>query len=255
MHTKTLGLVSISILAASLAGAASAFGDAGTGFQHYVEHEFPEAISACAKSTDITSRLVLALSHSERYAIFKNKADKTQAQSLLKELHAEITLEDSGILAKFLNVPGNAQGNAEAFDLLAAAMKKSESTPAHVLAMASFVDSTYGLAVNKLAIDTITDRLAPVRQYVSKGGTMPKEMQKEVFTSDQLLTAMIGALEQEKLAAAAEKCLVAIEEPALAQLESRPRSEAISEAIAEIRKAIAKRQEKFPTSTWFSAVG
>ncbi len=228
---------------------------AGTkgGFQHYVDHEFDEAIESCKGGKDVTARLVLGLSHTERYNIYKDKTDKERAGMYIDLLEVDVTLEHAAVIRTFLNVKGNQNGNKVALALLKKSFANTKSVPEHMLLIASFVTPDQSVDVRKAALYVISRRLGPVRDYVSKGGSMPKEMKDRVFTNVQLLNPVVDALSEKATASAARKCLVLIEEPALKYLEDRELTKPISDTIVSIKKAMARRKKKHPDSTWYSA--
>lgn len=227
-------------------------GKGSDGLQLYVDHQFDQAIEQCKGGKDITSKLVLALSHTERYNIYKDKVDKEQAGIYLKLLEVDVNMDNVDSITKFLEIAGNPNGNKEAADLLKIAFKNSKATTDHIMKMAEFLDPAKGVEVNKMALSAIEKKLSPVRDYVVKGGTMPEEMQK-LFVNKALLQPMIACLGNEKTASAAKSCLVEIEEPVLVLLEQQEMTKSVSDTIVAVKKAIEKRQKKHPDSTWFSA--
>jgi hypothetical protein len=120
--------------------------------------------------------------------------------------------------------------------------------------VAKFLNPDMGEDVNRLAARAIYEQLKPVRNYVSKGGTMPKREQ-ELFVNPRLIEPLVQALEVERAERTARKCLYLIEEPSLKYLDAVKLTEPVSDAIVEVKKAIMKRQKRFPESNWYSAYG
>ncbi len=245
-------VLAVALVAGMPSGVVAGWDD---GHKQYVEHQFDSAIETCKNGKDVPSRLVTALSYVERYNIYKDKNDSEQAKIYLNILKVDVNLEDIDTLEKFLGVPGNANGNKEADKLLEIVFKNAKTTPEHMLKMARFLDPVKGDDVNKTALAALAKRLAPVREYVvNDGGTMPEDMQK-LFANTALIDPLVVSLGNEKTASGAKKCLTLIEEPALKTLEAKELTKPISDTIVSIKNAIAKRQKKFPESTWFSASG
>ena len=67
------------------------------------------------------------------------------------------------------------------------------------------------------------------------------------------MKSLIACLANEKTISGAKDCLVSIEEPTLALLDKQEMNKGVSDTIVAVKKAIAKRMEKHPDSTWFSA--
>lgn len=233
--------------------AAGALAGPKQGLEHYCRHEFDEAIAACQTGKDLMSRLVLGLSHAEKYALYRNKTDKVQASMFLKILKVDATVDDAPVIEKFLAVGGNPVGNKEAAKLLKEAFKTA-TTPKHVLVMAGFLDPAKGIDVNKIALAGIQKRLKPVRTYIGKGGSIPAA-DRALFQDRRLLERLVGCLDRKKTASAARKCLVYIEEPVLPYLEGKAMGKEHGKALLAVKKAIAKRVKKYPDSAWFSAYG
>jgi hypothetical protein len=76
-----------------------------------------------------------------------------------------------------------------------------------------------------------------------------------VFKDEDLHRRLVEALANSKTDNYARQCLEYIEEPALAYLENLELTEERSKAIVDIKKAIEKRLEDFPESTWYSGTG
>lgn len=223
---------------------------------HYRAHEFDKAIDAAKDDRkDLLSRLIVALARTERYQVYKEKADKQAASTDIKMLEADITMQNVDTLMKVLNVAGNPTGNKEAAKLLKRAFKSAKSTPDDILHFARFVGTEAGVEATEIALSEIESRLKPVREYVGKGGAMPKAMKDDVFTDKKLITALIGALAEKKTASKATKCLVLIQDPALERLEKAEPSGAVTEATLAVKKAIQGRLKKYPDSTWYNATG
>ena len=224
------------------------------GVAKYAAHEFDKAIESSKDGKDLTSKLILALAYTEKASIYKNSADKEQAKMYIKLLEVDLTIKDAKAVEEFLNVEGNPNGNEVAAKLLKKCFQNAECTPGDIMVVASFVNPAKGAAASELSLSTISKLLGNVRDYVSKGATMPKEMQA-LFANHALITPMIDALDDKKTASAARKCLVLLEEPTLTLLEAKELTPAIGDAIVDVKKAIAKRKTKYPNSTWFSASG
>lgn len=225
------------------------------GLKEYVDHNFDDAITTCKGGKDVMSRMVLGLSFHEKYNIYKNKLDKEQASMYLKLLAVDVTIADAATIEKFLEIKGNLNGNKEATKLLKKSFKNAKTTPEHVLLMARFLDLEKGIDTCKEALSGVSKRLKPVRDYVLKGGNMPKEMQNEVFTNSELIEPLIALLAEKKTQSYARKCLVYIEEPALQYLEELEMTKSTSDAIVAIKKAMIARVKKHPDSTWYGASG
>jgi len=250
--TVCAGLVAAALCAT--AGPARPAGDFG--LEHYVNHRFDEAIEAAkSEKRAVQARLVMGLAYTERYNIYKTKPDKESAAMYLKPLAVDVTMKDVDTIRNFLNVPGNPNGNKEAAALLKVAFKQAKSTPEEILHMARFVGSDLGIDVTQIALDEIEKRLAPVREYVGKGGVMPDAMRKDVFSNPLLIQPLVAALAEKKTAGKATKCLVLIQDPAIEHLEQAEASMGVSDAVVAVKKAIQGRLKKHPESTWNSATG
>lgn len=244
------------ILGSIVACSGTAFALFESALDHYREHEFDKAIQAAKDDRkDLLARLITALSHAERYNIYKEKADKEAASGHLKLLESDLTMKNADTLLKVLNVPGNPNGNKEAVKLLKRAFKSARSTPEDILHLGRFVGAEAGPEASEIALSEIKSRLEPVRKYVDKGGAMPGAMKDEVFTDKKLIDALIAALADKKTAGKATKCLVLIQDPALERLEKAEPSGAVAEAAAAVKKAIQSRLKKHPEGTWYSATG
>ena len=220
----------------------------------YTAHEFDKAIADAKDGKDTMSRITLALSYTEKYAVYKNKADRDQAKMYLKLLEVDLAVKDMKTVEKFLNIEGNPNGNKEAEGLLETCFENTQCNPADILLVAAFVNPAKGPKVCDMALYTIRKRLDNVREYVANGATMPKEMQ-ELFVKRELIAPVVAALDDKATSSGARKCLALIEEPSLKYLEEKPPTPALADAIVDVKKAIAKRKAKFPNSTWYSASG
>lgn len=225
------------------------------GLTHYRNHEFDEAIEVCKDGKDLMSKMVLALAYTERYNIFKIKSDKQYAEAFIKLVEVEINVEDARMIEGFLGAGGNPNGNKVAAKFLKKAFENAATSSKEMLLMASFLNPDKGIEANKLALSEIVKRLGPVRAYVDKGGTMPKEVRSEVFSNANIINPLISCLADKKTGSSARKCLVLIEEPALEHLEAADVSVGIADTILAVNKAIERRKKKYPQSTWFSAHG
>lgn len=241
------------MLLAAMIIAPSARAGADRGLAFYRDHQYDEAIQSCKGEKDVGSRLVLGLASAEKAGLYKNKADKEQARMYLKVLAVDVRLEHLPVLEKFLNTEGAPYGNKEAARLFEKALQNVH-TPEHVLRAADYLAPERGVEVNRIALKPIQKRLKPVRDYVGKGGSMP-DTDRAMFMNARLLKALVGALARKETSRQARSCLALIEEPALPYLEQGELTKPASDAIVEIKKAMAKRQKKFPESTWFSAYG
>jgi hypothetical protein len=235
--------------------AAPVFANPEQGLKEYYDHNFDDAITSCKGGKDIVSRMILGLSYLEKYNIYKNKLDKEQASMYLKVLAVDVTIDDAPTIAQFLEIKGNPNGNKEATKLLKKSFENAKTTPEHVLLMATFLDLDKGIDTCKEALSAISKRLKPVRDYVLKGGNMPKEMQNDLFTNPELIEPLIALLAEKKTASYARKCLVYIEEPTLQYLEELEMTKPISDAIVAVKIAMTSRLKKYPDSTWSSAAG
>lgn len=247
-----MGIVLGSIVAFS-GTAAALFANA---LDQYRGHEFDKAIEAAkGDKKDLLARLIMALAYTERYNIYKDKADKETAATYLKMLEVDMTMQNVDTLMKVLNVSGNPNGNKEAVKLLKQSFKSAKSTPEDILHFAKFVGSEAGPDATELALSEIESRLKPVREYVAKGGAMPGVMKDDVFTDKKLLTALVSALADKQTAGKATKCLVIIQDPALERLEKAEPSGTVTEATLAVKKAIQERLKKYPDGTWYNATG
>lgn len=240
------------LVLAPLDDASALFG--AKGMSEYEKHDFDGAIDKCKGEKDRHCRLLLGLAHTEKYGIYKNKTDKEQAKMYLDILKVDLKLDDVDTLEPFLGVSGNPNGNKEAAKLLKSMLGNAPTTPDNVMLVARFLSMDYGEDVVNIALDAIGKRLGPVRDYVNKGGTMPKEM-KKLFEDDKLIEPLVAALAEKKTAGGAKKCLTYIEDPALEHLEKRELTKEVGDAIASVKKAALKRLKKYPNSTWYSAAG
>ena len=223
------------------------------GFEYYVNHEFDLAIEACKDKKDNFSRMIAALAYAERFRLYKNSADKAQKKAFMNILEEVISLKDLADIERVTAVKGNPFGSKEAKKLLKRAFANLRTTE-DVLIAADFLNKGRDPSHNKIALDAIAKFLKQIRSYVNKGGTMPTK-EKELFTDDRVIIAIVDLLEIKENVRSAKKCLTLIEEPALEYLEDRPINTSISDTIVAIRKATTKRQKKYPHSTWFSATG
>lgn len=253
---RRVGVISAVVLGLFVAFAGTAAALFANALDHYKAHEFDKAIDAAKnEKKDLLARLIVALSYTERYNIYKDKADRETASTDLKMLEADISMQSVDTLMKVLNVAGNPNGNKEAVRLLKQAFKSAKSTPEDILHFARFVGVEAGPDATELALSEIESRLKPVREYVAKGGAMPSAMKDDVFSDKKLIGALIGALADKKSAGKATKCLVLIQDPALERLEKAEPGAAVSEATLAVKKAIQERLKKAPDSTWYSAAG
>lgn len=220
----------------------------------YTAHEFDKVITEAKDAKDAASRIALALSYTEKYAVYKNKADRDQAKMYIKLLEVDLGIKDAKTVEKFLNIEGNPNGNKVAADLLEKCFENAQCTPGDIMLVIPFISPAKGADVAEMAIYAVRKRLDNVREYVGNGAVMPKEMQ-ELFQKRELIEPLVAALGEKDTASAARKCLVVIEEPALKYLEDKPPTPALADAIVDIKKAIAKRKARFQNSTWYSAAG
>lgn len=225
------------------------------GAERYTMHEFDEAIIACEGGKDFASRLILGLSYTEKYNIYKRKLDKEQAKMYLDIVETDAKMTDAKTISQFLAVKGNPNGNKAALDVLEECFDNARSTPEDILTMALFLNPDRGPDVNKLAAYEIYKRLKPVRDYVSKGGEMPSKMKDKVFANAALIKPLVGALLDKKAASYARKCLALIHEPAVKYLDEVEMTKPIADALVAVKKEIVKRQKKHADSTWYSASG
>jgi hypothetical protein len=256
MKTWLSTTIAISIAAAAFSLAAPTIAGAKPekGMKYYTDHQFDYAIESCKTGKDTMSKLILGLSYTEKYNIYRNKADREQAKIYLNILEVEANMENILTIAKFLNIPGNPNGNKEALALLKDAFRTSSSSVDDILKMAGFLAPDKGVDVNKAALSSLKKTLKPVRDYVSKGGTMPIKM-KKLFANPELLRPLVGSLAEKKTLSYAKSCLTIIEEPSLELLEQQEMTKGVSDAIVSVKKAIARRTKKFPGSSWHSALG
>lgn len=249
------------VIAGIVFGLAGAFsGTAFAGFDDalelYNKHDFDGAIEAArGDKKDVPSRVIMGLSYTERYNIYKTRQDKEAAQMYLKPLAIDVTMQHVDMIRQVLNVPGNPNGNKEAVKLFKQAIKNAKSTPEDMVHISRFIDPEQGIESTEVALAELETRLKPVREYVGKGGTMPERIKDEVFSSKTLIAALVGALAEKKTAGKAVKCLVLIQDPALEQLEEAETTKAVADAVLAVKKAIQQRLKKYPESTWHSAVG
>jgi len=253
MPRRTAGAVLAALLLCLVpaAGAAALFGEA---LRAYESHEFDRAIEKCRGERDLECRLATALSYLEKYELYRNKGDREQAKAHIDILEVDVGPRDALTIRKFLNVTGNPHGNKEAAKLLKRAFANAKTTPEDVMTIVGFLDPAAGLEANGIALDALIDRLKPVREYVSKGGTMPAEMRR-LFADDELIRPVVALLDEKKLAGDAAKLCGIIEEPTLRDLEEMEVTKGVSKAIVLVKKAIARRLKKYSESTWYSASG
>ena len=223
------------------------------GFDFYAKHEFDKAIEECKDDKDNFSRMVAALAHAERFGIYKNSADKVQKNAYLNILHEVVTLQDLAEIERLVSVTGNPFGYKEAERLLKKAFANVK-TSEDVLIAADFLKAGRNPSHNHKALVAINNFLKQVRNYVNKGGTMPSG-ERDLFTDEHLILPLVNMLTISENSRQALRCLVLIEEPALSSVEGATITKSISNTIVAIRKAVAKRQKKYPSSTWYSAAG
>jgi len=247
-----LPLAALALVA--LRPAAAGAGLFGGALGAYENHEFDEAITKCKGEKSLECKLVTAFSYLEKYQLYKNKGDKEQAKAYLSILEVDVGPKDVGTIEKVLNVAGNPNGNKEAAKLLKRAFANAKTTPGDVMTIVEFLHPAKGLEANGIALDALIDRLKPVREYVSKGGTMPAEMRK-LFADKDVIEPVIGLLGEKKLAGDAAQLCEIIEEPTLRYLEEMEITKGVSNAIVKVKKAIAKRVKKYSESTWYGASG
>lgn len=249
-RTAPAALAALALLAPATPAAALFGGALGA----YESHEFDAAIEKCRGDRDLECKLVTAFSYLEKYELYRNKGDKEQAKAHLSILEVDVGPKDVRTIEKFLNVAGNQNGNKQAAKLLEKAFKNAKTTPEDVMTIVGFLDPDKGREANGIALDALIDRLKPVREYVSKGGTMPADMRK-LFADDDLIRPVVALLGEKKLAGDAAKLCEIIEEPTLPRLEESEVTKGVSDAIVKVKKAIAKRVKKYSESTWYAASG
>lgn len=231
-----------------LSGVAKAESSQCNAVDLYSIQEFDAAIKCLLDIKSSESETMLALCYAERYALYNGKDDKEALAALQKSLKKTLSVVDLEIVARLVAISVNPHGAKVAEELLASLLSGVSSLEdmKYVIAVIIMKPSTVGTAS---AIDALHRHLVRVREYVSSGGTMP-ERERELFQRKDLIEMLADILGDNKNASLAQRCLVLIEEPALAALESR-RGEKMQETVENIRSAMAKRMEKRPGSAWY----
>ncbi|MBK8164780.1 MAG: hypothetical protein IPK64_02330 [bacterium] len=214
----------------------------------YAAQEFDKAIEACRGRTDHESVVVKALAYAERSALYKQKEDKKELTALAKSLKGTLGAKDLQMLAELGAISANPNGADLAADLMDDILDQVSSTADMDLVLET-IKAGPGPKATASALKALHRHLSQVRKYVDAGGTMP-DSERMLFTRADMLELLVTLLDGKETKSAAQKALVAIEEPALAALEAKGGAEAMDTA-RKIRDDMAGREKKHPGSAWY----
>jgi hypothetical protein len=191
--------------------------------------------------------MFLTFSHLQRYELKNTKSDKTLYKNYLEFLEDSITVSHLDDLNYFIE-------QADKPDVVKVAQKvlkgafKNISDVKYTPKLINFIKSD-NKKTRKIALKTVKRLFKNKRKFVKKGGTLRDEgiiaMQDE-----KLIRLLLDNAKDSK----ARDALISIERPVLAYLPDYE-GKAIAKIEKKILKAIAKREKKYPESTWYSATG
>lgn len=191
--------------------------------------------------------MFLTFSHLQKYELNNTKSDKTQYKNYLEVLEDKVTVTSLDNIQYFIELSDKPEVVKVAQKVLKQAFKNINEAK-YISKLVGFVKSD-NKKTRKLALKTINRLMKPKRKYVLKGGTLRDEdilpMQDE---------ALIRALLDQAKDSKARDILVMIERPVLAYIADYE-GKAIAKIQKKILKAIAKREKKYPDSSWYSATG
>lgn len=237
-----MGILSLTLVCSIASGA----DNAARGL--YASQEFDKAIEACRGRTDHEGMVIRALAYAEKFALYKQKEDKKEVIALGKALKGALGAKDLEMLASLGAISANPNGADLAADLMDEVLDTVSSTE-DMDAVLTTIKAAPGPKATVSALNALYRHLSQVRKYVDAGGTMP-EGERRLFTRQDMLELLVSLLAGKETKAAAQKSLVAIEEPALAGLEAQGGAEAM-ETARKIRDEMADREKKRPGSAWY----
>lgn len=191
--------------------------------------------------------MLLAFSHLQLYEFNGTSSDKKAFKNYMEILEDYITVEHLDDIGFFIKQTDKPEVVDEARDLLEEAFDNIRDTN-DVPLIVPFARAN-DKKTRKLAIGALEDIISVKRKYVKKGGTL-RNKDIAVMQDGKLIRALLDNID----ISGADDALEDIEEPVLAYLKDYE-GKKIQKLEKNILEAIQDRQEDYPDSTWYSAIG
>ena len=196
---------------------------------------------------NVVAAMFLGFSHLQESVFNGKKYDKEKWKSYRDYIEARMSPDNIKDLLYFVEFADKPPVVKEARKLAGKAFKAVKDM-SEISRLTGFLDSS-DEDTRELALKAIERNLSLKRKYVNKGGTLRRQ-DVEVMDSNRLIRKLLDHIEDK----GASKALLQIESPVLAHL-SRYNGEAYLKLETSIHMAIAKREKKYPDSSWASATG
>ncbi len=218
----------------------------------FERHQYEAAIELAAQhKRDKESRIglmLLAFSHTQLYAFNDDKADQKAAGNYFDLLEDRVDSEDLENIYYFAQQSDKPWVIEEARDLLKRAFKnvKDISEAPRIYPFAKVEDEK----TRELALAALEKIISLKRKYVEKGGTL-RDKDITVMQDGGLIRVLLNNIDESD----AFNALLDIEAPVLTYLSEFEDTKQLIKLEEKINKAIAKREKKYPESSWYSATG
>lgn len=191
--------------------------------------------------------MLLAFSNYQLYNFTKQKTFNKEYESLYDALLEKTEVEDLKSVLFFVNSSDKPAVVESARDILKEIFENLHKID-DIVKILPFANSS-DKETRVYAFETMQRIMEPIREIVTKGGTM-RPIDLVYFQNKDVIKA---AMENADIKAA-RGILVLIEEPALDQL-SVATSADLKKVSEDIEDAISDRKKEFPNSSWYSATG
>ena len=217
--------------------------------QLFEQDEYDQVIKiAKAHKKEMAGTMFLAFSHMQNGFYNNSAEDKAQSKTYINLLKERISVDHLDDMSFFTDQPDKPDVVKSAKMLLGQAFKNIVIID-ELPKVLKFMKSP-NPDVQKLAANTCTRLVKPLRQVVNKGGTMRKK-DIRILSNEKNLRLLLGSVDT----ANSSNCLKLIEEPVLKYTSSYANSLKTVKLEKDITTAVNKRLKKYPNSNWYSAFG
>jgi hypothetical protein len=207
-----------------------------------------EIVNSVKGDTDGLYRsMFLAFSNLQLYQYTKAKEYQSQYQAHLKGVEARAQISDLNKVLYFVNLndkPEVVKASRNLTKKILNGMHKIEEVPLLI----SFAEST-DMQVRDLSFDAMRRIFKVKRDVVKKGGNL-RAIDMKIMSEPNLIKILLKNASSSKAA----NVLVLIEEPVLKHADGIADAH-VAKVQANVVKAAASRQKKYPNSNWYSATG
>lgn len=191
--------------------------------------------------------MLMAFSHLQLSEFNGTSSDKKAFKNYMELLEDYVNASNLTSIEYFINQVDKPEVVDEARDLLKSAFKNVSNIEEAPLVMAFLKKDDE--KTSKLAAAALENMISTKRKYVEKGGTL-REQDIAIMQNEKLIRALLENINISD----AFSTLEDIEQPVLQYLKNYE-GKKITSLEEKINSAIAKREKKYPGSSWYSATG